>query len=54
MNVNAAAKLVSAMSQMVPNTNRTTLDLVHEQMIDANVSASDIRETFLQIQRAQE
>jgi hypothetical protein len=47
MNVNAAAKLVSAMSQMVPNTNRTTLDLVHEQMIDANVSASDIRETFL-------
>ena len=47
MNVNAAAKLVSAMSQMVPNTNRTTLDLVHEQMIDTNVSASDIRETFL-------
>ena len=47
MNVNAAAKLVSAISQMVPNTNRTTLDLVHEQMIDANVSASDIRETFL-------
>ena len=47
MNVNAAAKLVSAMSQMVPDTNRTTLDLVHEQMIDANVSASDIRETFL-------
>jgi hypothetical protein len=46
-NVNAAAKLVSAMSQMVPNTNRTTLDLVHEQMTDQNVSASEIRETFL-------
>ena len=47
MNVNAAAKLVSAMSQMVPNTNRTTLDLVHEQMTDPNVSASEIRQTFM-------
>jgi len=47
MNVNAAAKLVSAMSQLVPNTNRTTLDLVHEQMTDPNVSAYEVRETFL-------
>ena len=47
MNVNAAAKLVSAMSQLVPNTNRTALDLVHEQMTDSNVSAYEVRETFL-------
>lgn len=47
MNVNAAAKLVSAMSQLVPNTNRTALDLVHEQMTDPNVSAYEVRETFL-------
>ena len=47
MNVNAAAKLVSAMSQLVPNTNRTALDLIHEQMTDPNVSAYEVRETFL-------
>ena len=47
MNVNAAGKLVRAMSQFVGDTNRTVIDVIHEGMSDPNVSASDIREAFL-------
>ncbi|WP_347852399.1 hypothetical protein, partial [Planktomarina sp.] len=47
MNVNAAAKLVKAMSQLVGDSNQTVIDVIHEGMTDPNVSASDIREAFL-------
>jgi hypothetical protein len=47
MNINAAGRLVSAMSQFVGNSNRTVIDMIHEDMMDQNVSASDIRRTFL-------
>ena len=47
MNVNAAAKLVRAMSQYVDGTERTILSLLHEQMSDPDVPAAEIRETFL-------
>jgi hypothetical protein len=47
MNVNAAAKLVKAMSQFVGDSNRTVIDVIHEGMSDPNVSAADIREAFL-------
>ena len=46
-NINSAAILVSKISQKIPNTNRTVLDLVHEQMTDPNISASEIRQTFM-------
>jgi hypothetical protein len=47
MNVNAAARLIYAMSQFAENSNRTIIDIIHEDMMDQNVSASDIRRTFL-------
>lgn len=47
MNVNAAGRLVNAMSQMVGDTNRTVIDLIHEGMSDPNVPASDIRQLFM-------
>ena len=47
MNVNAAAKLVKAMSQLVGDSNQTVIDVIHDGMTDSNVSASDIREAFL-------
>ncbi len=47
MNVNAAGKLVNAMSQMVGDTNRTVIDLIHEGMSDPNVPAADIRQLFM-------
>jgi hypothetical protein len=47
MNVNAAANLVRAMSQPMPNSDQTVLTAVHEAMSDPNASASDIRQLFL-------
>ena len=47
MNVNAAGKLVKAMSQFAGDTNRTVIDLIHEGMSDPNVPAADIRELFM-------
>ena len=47
MNVNAAARLVKAMSQLVGDSDQTVIDVIHEGMTDPNVSASDIREAFL-------
>ena len=47
MNVNAAANLVRAMSQYIPDADRTVLDVIHEAMSDPNVSATDIRQLFL-------
>jgi len=47
MNVNAAAKLVKAMSEFVGDSNRTVIDLIHEGMSDPNTSAASIRDLFL-------
>jgi len=47
MNVNAAAKLVKAMSEFVDGSNRTVINLIHEGMSDPNTSAASIRDLFL-------
>ena len=47
MNVNAAGRLAKAMSQMVGDTNRTVIDIMHEGLSDPNVSAADLREFFM-------
>jgi hypothetical protein len=47
MNVNAAGKLISEMSQMMPSSDQTVISKIHNMMVDQSVSASDIRRTFL-------
>jgi hypothetical protein len=47
MNVNAAANLVRAMSQLMPGSNQTVLGAVHDAMSDPNANPADIRQFFL-------
>jgi hypothetical protein len=47
MNVNAAARLVRAMSQLMPGSNQTVLGAVHDAMSDPNESAANIRQLFM-------
>jgi hypothetical protein len=47
MNVNAAGKLIYEMSQLIPGSNQTVIDRIHDMMTDQSVSASDIRRTFM-------
>jgi hypothetical protein len=47
MNVNAAGKLISEMSQVMPSSDQTVISKIHNMMVDQSVSASDIRRTFL-------
>lgn len=47
MNVNAAANLVRAMSQLMPGSNQTVLGAVHDTMSDPNTNPADIRQFFL-------
>ena len=47
MNVNAAGRLLRAMSQKVGTSNRTVIDIMHEGLSDPNVSAADLREFFM-------
>lgn len=47
MNVNAAGRLMQAMSQTVPDTDKTVLQTVHDMMSDPAMSGPAIRRWFL-------
>ena len=47
MNVNAAGRLVQAMSQLAPNSDKTILQTVHDMMSDSSISGPEIRRWFL-------
>jgi len=47
MNVNAAGRLMQAMSQLAPGSDKTVLQTVHEMMSDPLVSGPEIRRWFL-------